>query len=117
MEIINRIIALLLAITCIAIAMLSSELVGPGMWGMIILVSGLFIGISPYFRATILPGRAISILLCIICIGAFVLGMVAGTIGSGLDQEEKLFLFLFLIAGILSGVVAAIQRLPSAQHD
>lgn len=94
------------ALSCIGTSVLSSRILGPGMWGWIILAAGVFVGSSPYVGSFAAAGRAVGLLLAVAATLAVGLGLLAATAGGRfrLPADQALLLGLFTIIAV-SGFV------------
>lgn len=94
------------ALSCIGAFFLSGRILGPGMWGWIILAAGVVVASSPYISSLTAFGRVLGLLLAVVAIGAVALGLLAATIGGRfrLPGDQALLLGLFAIIAV-SGIV------------
>ena len=105
----EKIISILFMLFCFATALISNSLLGAGMWFWIILLSGLFVGVSAYIPDLAMMGAFIAGLLALVSIGAVLLGLVAATIGGSfrLEGDEAMLLASFFCIA-LSGLILVV---------
>ncbi len=105
----NKVFAILFTISCIATSTVSSHIMGIGIWFWVIIVIGMVVGISQFFKPLIEMGTALAILLSVISACAILLGLVAATIGGSfrMDDSAALLLFLFFTI-IMNGIALAL---------
>jgi hypothetical protein len=103
---VEKIISVLFALFCIATALLSKSIMGAGLWFWVILLAGLFVGISAYIQGLGMIGAFIAGLLSLVSIAAVLLGLVAATIGGSfrLEGNEAMLLASFFCIA-LSGLI------------
>lgn len=94
------------AIACTGAAFLSARILGPGMWGWIMLGGGLFVAASAHIPILAVPGRTVGMLAGVLGLLAVGLGLLAATIGGGfkLPGDQGLLLatiFVIAVSGIL----------------
>ena len=108
----NKVIAILFAISCIATSVVSGNLLGIGMWFWIIIATGSFVAISQFLPKIRGLGAAVAGLLGVISIGAVFLGLVAATIGGSfkLDDNQSLLLFLFFLIAVFGFTLISINK-------
>lgn len=97
----NRFVAILFALSCVATSFVSGNLLGVGMWFWVILATGFLVAASQFHPSTQSIGAALAGLLGVVSVLAVVLGLVAATIGGSFkleDNETLLLLCFFLIA-------------------
>ncbi len=99
MSILTRIALVVFVLSCFITPVLSYYVVGPGMWGKIIVLSGIFVGISQDYPAVKVAGKLVALLLGIVSLFAVLFGLVAATIGGSfkLNANEALLLFMFFM--------------------
>lgn len=98
----NRIVAILFAISCFATSIVSGNILGVGMWFWIIIATGLFVAISQFLPILSGLGSVAALLLAVISICAFVLTLLAATIGGSfkLNNSEALLVFGFFMIAV-----------------
>lgn len=108
----NKIIAILFAITCFATSILSNSIMGAGLWFWVILSTGLVVVASQHIESLRGVGSLFAVLLSFISVFAVLFGLVAATIGGSfhLDDNEALLLFLFFIIAILGFALGIIYK-------
>ena len=104
------------AVSCLGASVLSARILGPGMWGWIILAAGVFVGSSPYIPTVSALGRVVALLLAVVSACAVALGLLAATIGGKfrLPDDQALLLGLFAIIAV-SGFV--LSRTKKSRRD
>jgi len=109
----NKVIAVLFAVSCAATAYFSASILGPGMWFWIIIGTGIFVVISQLL--TDIPllvklGSVLAGLLSFVSICAVALGLLAATIGGSfhLDDREAALLFFFFLIAVFGFILARI---------
>ncbi len=90
----------LYALSCLAAAGLSAQILGPGMWGAIFLGAGLFVGASPYYPPLQQPAGAIALISAILAFLAVALGLLAASTGGSFRLPADQALLLTLIGAI-----------------
>jgi len=94
--------SIIFALACIAAAYLSGRILGPGMWGWLMLGGGIFVAISPHLGPLREPGRVIATIAGILSTLAAVLTLLAATIGGSfkLPPDEAQLVTAFVIIAI-----------------
>ncbi|MGB5607139.1 MAG: hypothetical protein WBN51_11505 [Gammaproteobacteria bacterium] len=108
----NKIVAILFAISCFATSAVSGSILGVGMWFWIIIAAGVFVADSqfaPMFREL---GSVAALLLGVISVFAVVLTLLAGTIGGSLklDNREALLVFTFSMIAVSGLSLVSINK-------
>ncbi|HAJ76008.1 MAG TPA: hypothetical protein DCM64_06090 [Gammaproteobacteria bacterium] len=108
----NKIIAVLFAISCFATSAVSNSILGVGMWFWIIIATGVFVTASQFLPALRELGGIVALILSIISVCAVVLTLLASTIGgsSGLGNSEALLVFTFTMIAVFGFSLARISN-------
>jgi hypothetical protein len=104
------------ALSCIAAAMVSGNILGPGMWGAIFLSAGLVVAAGPYYRPIGGVARAIALVAATLALLAVALGLLAGTTGGSfrLPDDQAFLLFLLFVIGVFG---IAVHKTPAKNED
>jgi hypothetical protein len=108
----NRVVAILFAITCFSTSWISGSLLSVGMWFWVILVSGIVVAISQFFQTTQELGSIVAALISVISIFAVLSGLLAATVGGSFksDDDGLLLLFSFFLTAVFGFTLVRINR-------
>lgn len=108
----NKVVAILYAVSCFATSWISGSILGVGMWFWIIIASGVFVAITQFFPKIRGLGAAMAGLIGIISVGAVLLVLLAATIGGSfkLDDDELLLLLSLFFIAVFGFTLVRINR-------
>lgn len=108
----NKVVAILFAVSCLGTSAVSSSLLGVGMWFWIIIAAGIFVAVSQFLSILSKLGSAVASILGIISVCAVVLTLLASTIGgsSGLGGSETLLVFGFTMIAVTGFSLARLNK-------
>lgn len=108
----NKLIAILFALTCFSTSALSSSMMGAGMWFWIIIGIGIFVAISQFYPMLRGAGAGLAMLLAGISTLAILLGLLAATVGGSfkMDGSSAGLLFLFFIIAVLGLTLGVMHK-------
>jgi hypothetical protein len=108
----NKIIAILFALTCFATSALSNSIMGAGMWFWVIIVAGAFVAVSQFYPLLRGAGAGLAMLLAAISFLAVLLGLLVATVGGSfkMDGSSAGLLVLFFISGVLGVTLGVIHK-------
>jgi len=115
-DLLRKTISILFALLCLGTAALSNSILGPGMWFWIIIVAGIFVGISQFFPGFQSAGSLMAGLLSVVSVCAVLLGLLAATVGGSFrldDNEAFLFMLFALVAASGFALVALCRKTQS----
>ncbi len=111
MKYLNSFVAILFMFACCGTALVSATIWGPGLWGTMFAVSGLFVFVSRAYLALDLFARGIAGLIALISILSLLLGLIASTIGGSFRIDQPtLLLFIGLFFMFSFGLIFALMR-------
>ena len=98
----NKVVAILFAISCALTSFTSNSILGAGMWFWIILATGVLVAVSQFLPPLRGLGSIAALLLAVIAVCAVALTLLAATIGGSfnLDQREALLMFAFFLVAV-----------------
>jgi hypothetical protein len=110
----NKVIALFFALSCLLTAIVSSRLLGVGMWFWIIIACGLFVPVSQFIPMLADLGSAAAAMLATISVLAVVLTLLAANIGGSfsLDGGTALLVFGFSLMAVFGFTLKRMNRRP-----
>lgn len=108
----NKITALFFAMICLATSMVSSRMLGIGLWFWVIIITGPLVAVSQFIPLLQNVGAFIASLLGVVSVFAVLLGLVAATIGGSfrLDDNEALLLFLFFMIAVSGFTLSMLNK-------
>lgn len=108
----NKIIAILFALSCFAASAISSSILGIGIWFWIIITAGVFVGASQFVPVLRNPGGRIASRLGIIAVLAVGLTLLAATTGGSfeLGGSEALLVFAFFMIAVFGFSLARLNK-------
>ena len=98
----NMFSSLIFSSACFCMALISADLLGPGMWGYLFIGGGLFVGVSAFVPALDVAARTTAVLAALLAVAAVLLGLLAATIGGSfqLRGSEAWLLASFAVIAI-----------------
>ena len=116
MKYVNSFIAIFFMFACCGTALVSGTIWGPGPWGTMFALSGLFVFVSRAYTVLDLFARGVAGLTALISILSLLLGLVASTIGGSFRVDQPtLLLFIGLFFMFLFGLIFALIRDPKSK--
>ena len=111
-DLMRKTISILFALLCLGTAALSTNILGPGMWFWIIIVAGIFVGISQFFPGLQSASSVIAGFLSVVSVCAVLLGLLAATVGGSfrLDDNEAFLLMSFALVAVSGLTLVALCR-------
>ena len=108
----NRIVAVLFAISCFATSTISSRMLGVGIWFWIIIAAGVIVAASQFIPILYKLGAPVASLLSVISVLAVVLTLLVATIGGSfeLGSGETLLMFAFSMIAVFGISLARINK-------
>ncbi len=108
----NKVIAILFAITCFSTSAVSSSIFGIGTGFWIIITTGFIVASSQFFPAIKGAGSGLALLFSLMSILAVIFGLVAATIGGSfkMDDSSALLLFLFFMIAVFGITLASMHK-------
>lgn len=98
----NKILAVLFAISCFATSAVSNSIMGVGMWFWIIIATGIIVAASQFLPVLGELGRGVAMILAVLSVCAVLLTFLAATIGGSfeLGGSETLLVISFTMIAI-----------------
>jgi hypothetical protein len=110
----NRIVAILFALSCFVTSFTSGGMLGVGMWFWIIIATGAFVAVSQFLPTLQRLGGMIAGLAGMLAVIALLLTLAAATIGGSfkLNNSESLLLFGFFLVAVFGVTLSRLNKNP-----
>lgn len=108
----QKLLAVLFGLACLATAMISSQILGAGLWSTVMLVTGAFVALSQFIVVLQGLGVALAGLAGLLATGAIMLSLLAANIGGSFNMDDKTGMLLmgFFFMAVLGFTLSITQR-------